>query len=268
MRIGKMTITPAKAEKWLEKNFEYNRRLKPGLVNKIAADIQAGRWHLTGDLIRFNTMGFLIDGQHRLNAVLKADQSIESYVAFDVPDEAKKVIDTGISRTAADILTMDGIGDNVHQKVALARRIIAWKKKKNTVVIGRQFMSACTNQDILEFVSHYDLKPHLSFGWKVYSVCVNTRLLSQTDWAMLHYILSEKDKAQAEKFLQLFASLDGLMSDHPIRILFNKLNKSQVDISASMKFKFIIKTWNTWRTGGTELKLSVLDLEAPIPELV
>lgn len=95
------TITPEMAIKWLEKNTD-NRVLTQSKVDAYAADILAGKWILTGDPIQFNVLGEMINGQHRLWAIVQADQAIECYVVRGLPVEAKLVIDTGAKRTLAN----------------------------------------------------------------------------------------------------------------------------------------------------------------------
>jgi hypothetical protein len=75
-------ITPETAKLYLENNQD-NRPVRLAVVEKYAADILAGRWQLTHQGILLDARGYLIDGQHRLLAVLKANKPILVLVTRD-----------------------------------------------------------------------------------------------------------------------------------------------------------------------------------------
>ena len=61
-----VSITPAKARKWLEKNHPRNRPVSWSRVEAFANDMLDGNWRLTHQGICFDGDGFLVDGQTRL----------------------------------------------------------------------------------------------------------------------------------------------------------------------------------------------------------
>jgi hypothetical protein len=50
----------------------------------------------------------LIDGQHRLHAIIQANVPIKSYVVRSITKEAFSVLDSGIKRTMGDEFTFAG----------------------------------------------------------------------------------------------------------------------------------------------------------------
>jgi hypothetical protein len=50
------------AQTWLEKNVPHNRGVRPSVVAAYARDMLAGKWYISGDPIRFDVKGNLIDG--------------------------------------------------------------------------------------------------------------------------------------------------------------------------------------------------------------
>lgn len=111
MEIKRKQVTPTTAKKWLSTMVDNNRSIKPRKVAQYADDMRSGRWQTgTGETIKFNTDGKLIDGQNRLNAVIDAQRTIIFDVAHDVPVEAMTVLDTGVSRSPADALRISGAG--------------------------------------------------------------------------------------------------------------------------------------------------------------
>lgn len=125
VRVGREIITPEIAKSYLDKN-KRNRRLSVKVVAKIARDMANGEWRVTGDMIRFDWDGNLIDGQHRLMGCIKADVPFESFVGYGFAPEDQDVIDTMRPRTTADMLEMHKFL-GAKQVAALARLIIGVK---------------------------------------------------------------------------------------------------------------------------------------------
>lgn len=99
-------ITPQMAERWLERNPR-NRNVRPGKVARIRDDILAGLWDSSiCNPIRFNRDGELVDGQHRLLAIVAADVPVVAWIEHDVDSLH---IDEAESRRIGDILSMNGI---------------------------------------------------------------------------------------------------------------------------------------------------------------
>lgn len=75
-------VTPSIAREWLKTN-ESNRTLRPQRVRQYANDMRAGKWNLTGQGITFGKDGNLLDGQHRLHAIILSDTSVRMLVVTD-----------------------------------------------------------------------------------------------------------------------------------------------------------------------------------------
>jgi phage tail tape-measure protein len=120
------TITPDLAKEWLTLNTD-NRKLSQATVEVYANAIRQGDWKLNGDSIKFGTSGNLLDGQHRLGAVIKAKRSIQSIVITGVDDTAMPTLDVGKKRGASDYLSLRGVKNpaQVAASAVIAERIIA-----------------------------------------------------------------------------------------------------------------------------------------------
>lgn len=104
-------ITPKIAKEWLERSRQdeefRNRKIDDQRVNAYANEMKAGRWQSeTGECIKFAPDGVLIDGQHRLEAIIKANVSLVLTVAKNVDKEKATVLDTGKSRSIGDAMTI------------------------------------------------------------------------------------------------------------------------------------------------------------------
>lgn len=103
------TITPELAKKYLKNNIERNRRLRPRIVEKYARDILNGNWYSEGvDPICISPDGKLLNGQHRMNAVIKANKAVEMLVARGVDERLMEVMDRCAPRTTQDVIAIGG----------------------------------------------------------------------------------------------------------------------------------------------------------------
>jgi hypothetical protein len=132
MSVRKVRVTPTLAAKWLERNPN-NRPVSMSCVQTYAADMKLGRWKVNGATIVFNKKRELIDGQHRLWALLEADTSIDMLVVEGVDEDAKLTIDGGRTRRPADRLWMFGRVERprtVAASLVLINRVVSKQSDK------------------------------------------------------------------------------------------------------------------------------------------
>lgn len=104
----RLRITPEIAVRFLERTH-INRSLWPGVVEWLVKQRKSGDWNdKNGDVIRFNTKGELIDGQHRLTMIAVSGMTTDCDVKFNVPDDAQATIDVGRKRSVSDQLQLMG----------------------------------------------------------------------------------------------------------------------------------------------------------------
>lgn len=122
-------ITPEKAQKLLKKNT-INRALSKHYVANYTHQMVLGLWRL-GEPIYIDLHGNLINGQHRLNAVVKSGKTIQFLVVYNMPTDAFQWLDEGKKRSGADVLSivrdkgLNGVlanGLNVARKLNLGRK--------------------------------------------------------------------------------------------------------------------------------------------------
>jgi hypothetical protein len=63
-------VTPAMAARWLETINSMNRKINKRAIKRLASDMQAGKFLTTHQGIAFDAQGGLLDGQHRLKAIV------------------------------------------------------------------------------------------------------------------------------------------------------------------------------------------------------
>lgn len=99
-------ITPEIATALLARNTG-NRAVRRAVVSQLARDMNRGQWRLSHQGIAIAPDGRLLDGQHRLHAIVEAGIPVRMVVARNVAPEAFAVMDRGKMRTLRDVLQQD-----------------------------------------------------------------------------------------------------------------------------------------------------------------
>ena len=98
-------IGPDEAAKILEEQTD-NRDVTQKKVADYARQMTDGRWMLNGEPIIFDWFDRLLDGQHRLWAVIESGKTIKFDTTRGVDPAVFVTIDTGRSRDAKDLLSI------------------------------------------------------------------------------------------------------------------------------------------------------------------
>ena len=120
--VERMLIAPDQALEWLEKTNTNNRKVSQKHVDRLARDMTEGKWVLTHSGIAFGPDGTLLDGQHRLWAIVESGVSVAMFVWRNVEPEAMMTIDCGKTRSMADILNIAGENGDVSKNDLAALR--------------------------------------------------------------------------------------------------------------------------------------------------
>jgi hypothetical protein len=107
----KMLVTPKIASEWLAIANVDNRNLRAPKVQDLARVMLRDRFKYNGDAVRFDRDGRLLDGQHRLGAIVESGCSQTMLVVFGLDPDVWPTIDIGTKRTAGDALTREKVGN-------------------------------------------------------------------------------------------------------------------------------------------------------------
>ena len=122
MKFKQVDMTPRRAARLLAHN-DGNRTISKQRVASYARDMAAGHWVLNPQPIVVNG-NQLIDGQHRLSAVVQSGATVPMFICNGAPDSVRTHIDQLRPRTVADALHMQGIAGHA-PKVAAIMRVVA-----------------------------------------------------------------------------------------------------------------------------------------------
>jgi hypothetical protein len=258
MRVEHLLITPKEAKEFMSKNT-LNRRLKQPRINLYANDILNGRWKMeTGEMIKISKTDRVLDGQHRLLAIIKANLPMYFHVAFDLEDSIFDVLDTGTPRTASDVFKIKGVKNenkipsiiSVYNQLKSGKRNIKQKDEKvsstNQMVLNQYLM----DEEFWQRICAISGSLYLSFA----------KILSPSTIGGTYAFFYEKDEEQTATFFRQLC-LGSDITNETINILRNKLIQDKLAVRklpTDIKLAFIIKTWNCFRL-NKELKVLKFD---------
>jgi hypothetical protein len=133
VRTTWMSITPEYATKVITDYEKFcdehpserkNRPVHQSQVNTYMADMKAGRWGRNHQGIAFDKNGILMDGQHRIWAVIESGVTIMIPVTWGLDREAQITIDSGLKRSTADVAAIVGFEGVTAIHVGIAKAIV------------------------------------------------------------------------------------------------------------------------------------------------
>lgn len=263
MKTEVHNITLTKAKDWIEKNLPYqrgeygtNRPMSSRKVNQYAFDMLSGKWRLTHQGMGFAKSGFLKDGQHRLMAVIQAAEqgatmgdetlppnpkiSIQMQVTWGLEDDVFDVLDTGLPRSASQILAIAGYA-NQNALAASARLVyqfdnLEYKFWRNVKISNHEILKTVQDTGLSEYVPY--ATPLVPVGFIPSAVVAG-------------YYVCERaaPKGPHEEFLEaLRTGLDYKGTDDPRRILREYMVRSKgqpkMRRDAAIHLALYIISWN------------------------
>ena len=237
-------VTPELASRWLGANV-HNRNIRPKDVARYARDMAAGDWKVTGDAIKFSRSQILLDGQHRLHAVIKSGVTVPMFIATDIDEEAQSVMDTGSRRTAGDMLHLTGYK---HASLIAAATKIALQIDAG---LGGSNNFTPTHSQIVEYV---EANPGLVELSGIASKLARSCDCPPAVVLYTMYVLSMIDADQAVRFWVDAAEKVGLSAGDPVLAMtkrFAELRRTRSELSRTNLLSIVYRTWNARRSGST-----------------
>lgn len=256
--ITKMVlITPNDAKELLKLNVA-NRPVNKTTVNWYARQMISGQWTISGQTISISNINTLIDGQHRLLAVVEADKPIWFNIAYNVPYDSFVNYDAVRSRGLADVFAIE----DVLNYGALAAIIT----KYNAIVAGYTSLTSVDKRDKKKLTNTDYLnlyKSNSSLFQEVYQNadrCYSKiKLFSRSEiGAYMYFLINDKGHSKSKVFSffkQLFYNEE--VENNSIYNLREKIisgNMGQYRMNERIKYIYLIKCWNAFVI-GKEIKI-------------
>jgi hypothetical protein len=231
-------VTPKLAELWL-KGKNKNRSMHLSQLNKLKRALEQDRWEINGETIIFDAQGRLIEGQHRLQAVVDTDTSLWSLIVVGIDQDRFKTMGQGSKRSAGDILSIRGEKDA--RNLAAALRWV-WRYEHRQMMNPHPLI---TDDELADTIwVHQEIVDSITYGHQAQGLAAPGMVTA------LHYLCSRVHKADANDFFWRFTKGQNLDEGHPILILRNSLMKStklRRVMRDERKAPMIVVAWNLLR---------------------
>lgn len=212
--VQEKKITPTIAKQYLARNTR-NRNINRTVVKHYADMMKSGKWHIDADTpIKIGTDNSLLDGQHRLMAIVDSNTTQTMSIRTGCDPHAQQYMDRGRKRSLADDLHIQGYKYNTILSSALS---LIWRYLETGKVASR---TESIDLDTATFL--LETFPDLP-DWAAY-VCSRVGLarkqngdspLVQSEALFIYFLVQQTDYADlANEFLD--AMLFGVaQEDHP-----------------------------------------------------
>lgn len=195
-------VTPELAKKLLERNTR-NRKISEKVVQKYVEEIRAGDWRLTPAGIGFDTEGVLLDGQHRLAAIVKAGLPAPLLVTLGLPSASQEKVDRQRRRTLFDALYLAGHAYS-RQEVEIATCLTRMRQHSDSGVVPSDSL---VKRTLITYLDH--IREVLKDTDK------KKKGLSQASFLAAAVLYHEIDAQKCAQFLEGVRTGEMLTSDHP-----------------------------------------------------
>lgn len=247
-------ITPEYAAELLSKGAP-NRNISPERVNRWLRLMQRGAFKTTPQGIMLDQDGRLMDGQHRLAAIVKYGKPVLMEIARGVPTTYFQALDGGKARNLADDLHILGY----KRATDLSSAINAVWGIQRMFGRKRPALNYPDRDEALAFLKREPALPEaLSVGAKVYNQIGGPRRI----YSATFYILANIDWTDAVDFFDRLGSGESLQEGDPIFALRRSVlravrdNMGRLSVEPVWLSAMIILGWNAYRKGATVNVLS------------
>jgi hypothetical protein len=228
-------LTPDMAAELLNCNM-LNRPLNDQHVQRIARQIIDKKWKFNGDTIKISTESDILDGQHRLWAVMEAKIAIETVIVRGIERDAFATIDTlRKPRSGADVIALSGTMRNRQVIAPALGWLVRWQR--GVLENYRAPQHRVENSDIESaFAAHPAMAAAAETGIKLRKVG-NPAII-----AFAYYVMSNQNAQIAEDFIKILRDPAGVGLTHPffmLRAYFlgDKLTHKDPVVSIALVFK-------------------------------
>lgn len=243
-----VSVTPTLAKKLLEMNTQ-NRPMSGPTLKHYVTQMKDGHWKFAGGTISISKTGRILDGQHRLEAIVQANTTQKFNIQTGLDDTTFDVFDTGRNRTGSDILGILGHKNSGAMASAL-KIIMAYDRKHLAKGKTLNKHERITNHDLATWTGDMELlKECIAFGSRCYS---DSRLFAPATYAAFLYLFGRKNQEQAQFFFHSLVTGENISANKHSAIYY--LRQKLINTAASRakhpteeRYAWLIKTWNFYR---------------------
>lgn len=226
--FGLVSITVDLAKEILNKCNADNRPLNKGHVKTLADAMSAGTWVKGTNHLAFSSSGRLMDGQHRLSAMIQADCANMFGIVFNMVEEAFDILDSNKKRSQSDVLSIHGY-KNAKTLSSIIRKVNHYKTSKGNMW-GIKGCDNVTTRKIADTNPYCAAAASLMDSSRDYALYGN-----KSDFGACYCIFSDRDAHLAKEFMKFMLGYSYVFEGKDYSVLFNSLKKSLTAINLSRK---------------------------------
>lgn len=260
-----VTITPADAALLLMRNHN-NRSKKLARIEDWSRQMREGKWRLTNQGIGVDRNGVLVDGQNRLEAVIRANVPVTFMFATGLDPEARDVVDTGVRRSFGDVLTMNGYRNvsNLAGAVAIRARYENGAERGWGWADIRSRGIRHSHEELLDYMqAHPKLTELAPRSWIIRKALGHVGLAPIVAFESM---AAETDPESLAYFRDAVITGGMLEATDPRLLLRNHLMRRERAGDSIWTLGMFIKAWNLWLAGESREVLSLKETE-PVPKM-
>tara|TARA_R110000851_G_C12958259_1_gene554007 strand:+ start:109 stop:903 length:795 start_codon:yes stop_codon:yes gene_type:complete len=227
MKNEMMIVTPDIALAYLAMNGG-NRPMSDSHVEHLALIMKRGEWVFNGDSIRITTGGRLVDGQHRLSAIIKCGIPQKVMVVTGLDDSVFLTIDCGKSRSASDSLAIEGYACTT-ALTSCARYAI------NMEGFGYMYARNINKATSFQVLSAIKKNPEMQESAKYGQSKKSRKFIGVSLLSFCHYWFLKHDYIAGTEFFNEFESGDYSYANSPVKALKEKLVDNAVSTAKMSK---------------------------------
>jgi len=259
-----LTITPKIAGDILA-NMAENRPLSSTTVERYKNEMLNGAWLPRSEPLKFDTHGRLVDGQHRLWAVIESGTTQEFIALTGLPSEAFMVLDTGKKRSFKDILGIKRRDlKNLLSVAAATNHILRWERGwRGQALLSGVASNDINHNDLWDFYERNEAEILEATSWGMKMASTYKAALFQSTFSTFAWAILRIDREDAEDFMRSMLNFSTRGSGDPIHAAVTALRSEMVSDRKDQRGTLarLIKGWNgyrkgiemhkiTWRPGG------------------
>ncbi len=261
--IESVTVTPACAAEWLKAN-KHNRPVRRRHVEFLASEIENGNWQMNGQPLVISENEEILDGQHRLLAVIEAGLPIKTFVVYGISPKAFSTIDTGAPRTGVDALSLNhpGVPSNIIKAVSAA---VTWCYKMEKHFSGK--ITRISNTESLAYIDAHRSLWHCAEMLAGYPT--DARPVSLAMGTASYEMFQRKHQEKAAEFMRRFFTGEQLGVSDPEYILRGLLARDSTRLTqypAHVRMRMITKAWNCRRRGIEKANKQMIAINGQDPD--
>lgn len=266
--LTRETITPDKAREYLERNTMNRATGRTGEqhVRDLAAMMSKGQWKANpSSPVSFARGGILLNGQHRLRAVIKSGTAQVMYVLRGCDPDDFMVIDTGMSRNAGHLFSIEGAPNPIQLAACIARYFALKGGVLAAVGVNGGYVPGHKRVAFDDFMCEYESSPAL-----YQDIIFFAKSVTKVKWrggkkvlcasvvgAYCVYLIKDKFH-DADKVKGFFGELcrERECNTPVIGMLRERLRYDE-SLTVVERNRLLVKAWNMYITGRKVAKLIV-----------